>query len=169
MSNYPGEYFQLRWGVLSITLGSMFNYTGEYFQLPWGVSSTTLGNMFDYLVPWGVLSTTLGSIFNYPGEYVQLPSNYCICTFFVDLLSSGSALGGLAPIYCITFRSCWLLTAAVFFHDLEVPSGSPRRNFPGPPSSIWIFLGRRFFSHAPFLSTGGADLRTFGIFVSRNN
>ena len=52
MFNYPGEYFQLPWGVFSITLGSIFNYAGEYFQLP-----------------WGVFSTTLGSIVKYPGEY----------------------------------------------------------------------------------------------------
>ena len=60
MFNYPGEYFQLPWGVLSITLGSIFNYPGEYVQLPWGVCSTTLGSMFKY--PGGVCSTTLYSL-----------------------------------------------------------------------------------------------------------
>ena len=39
--------------------GSMFNYPGEYFQLPWGVCSTTLGSMFNY--PGEYVSTTLGS------------------------------------------------------------------------------------------------------------
>ena len=29
MFNYPGEYFQLSWGVFSTTLGSIFNYPGE--------------------------------------------------------------------------------------------------------------------------------------------
>ena len=63
MFNYPGEYFQLPWGVCSTTLGSMFNYPGEYFQLP-----------------WGVFSTTLGSMFNYPGKNVRLPWEECSTT-----------------------------------------------------------------------------------------
>ena len=46
--NYLGEYFQLPWGVFSITLGSIFNYPREYFQLPWGAFSTILGSIFIY-------------------------------------------------------------------------------------------------------------------------
>ena len=33
-----------------------------------------------------------------------------------------------------------LIVHRLFFHDIEVPSGVPRRNFQGPLSPIWMFL-----------------------------